>query len=130
LRTPLFFPEYLSTAKKISNGAVGRLFKWTKPRKWYLSDQWTAAVYSTILSARPYSDWFSSCDAMVTGHLYNPEAVEAVLKEGKNGSSRHVPTLSRVINLELACRWTGRTVVEAPASTLPSAEGRSALVQR
>jgi len=104
-RFPLFLPEYTALAKKIGSGAVSRLFKWTKPNKWYYSDKWTSHIFTTLLNERPYCHWFSSPEAMATGYLYQPEAVGAILREAKTGTSRHVPVLSRVIGNELAYRW-------------------------
>ena len=107
-RLPLFLPEYTALAKKIASGATSRLWKWTRPNKWYYSDEWTAPIFTALLNERPYCQWFSSPDAMATGHLYQAEAVRAILREAKTGTSRHVPVLSRIISNELAGRWVSR----------------------
>jgi hypothetical protein len=103
-RTPLFMPEYLSAARGIMSGAVSRLWKWADSNK--PSYKWSenAATIETLLKEPPYGEWFSSPDAMVTGHLYSG-ALESLLSEARGGSSRYVPILGRVISQELACRW-------------------------
>ncbi len=104
-RLPLFLPEHLHMAKKVSSGLVSRLFKWTKPNKWYYSDEWTALIVKTLLNKPPYSDWFSSASTMASGHLYNPIILDPLLEEAKARTSRYVPILGRIINNELAYRW-------------------------
>jgi hypothetical protein len=107
-RMPLFLPEHISLIKKISSGAASRLFKWTKPNKWYYRDEWTALSVRTLLNEPPYSDWFSSAHGMASGHLYNPEVLNPILKEAKSGSSRYIPILGRIISGELTSRWVSR----------------------
>jgi hypothetical protein len=104
-RLPLFLPEHLSMIRKVSSGLVSRLFKWTKPNKWYYSDEWTALIVKTVLNEPPYSNWFSSSSEMASGHLYNPLILNPLLQEAKAGNSRYIPILGRVINNELAYRW-------------------------
>jgi hypothetical protein len=107
-RLPMFLPEYAALAKKIGSGAVSRLFKWTKPNKWYYSDEWTSHIFTTLLNERPYCQWFSAPETMATGHLYQAAALGAILREAKTGTSRQVPILSRIINNEMAYRWVSR----------------------
>jgi hypothetical protein len=104
-RLPLFLPEYMAMAKKVYSGAAGRLLKWTKPNKWYYSDKWTGGILIALLNQPPYRNWFSSADTMMTGELYNPAKINSVLNEARSGSSKFVPILGRIINLELASRW-------------------------
>ena len=107
-RLPLFMPEYLSLFKKISSGTLSRLLKWTKPNKWYYSDEWTAHIFKTLLDSMPYSAWFSSSDTMATGHLYNSDALNTILDQARLGTGVDVPVLGRIISSELACRWVFR----------------------
>jgi hypothetical protein len=108
LRLPLFLPEYISVVKKISSGAVSRLFKWAQANKWYYSHDLNAYIFTALLNTPPYSNWFSSSQAMITGHLYNPDPVNSILEKAKTGSCRWLPILGRVINQELAFRWVHR----------------------
>lgn len=107
-RMPLFLPEYLSIIKKVSSGAVSRLFKWRQANKWYYSHDLNAYMYTTLLNTPPYNKWFSSSQSMITGNMYNPEVVNLILAQAKNGSCRYVPILGRMISQELALRWVYR----------------------
>ena len=91
--------------RKVSSGAVSRLFKWTKPNKWYYSDEWTGLVVKTLLKEPPYANWFSSSNTMASGHLYDPQILNPILNQAKAGTCRYIPILGRIINNELACRW-------------------------
>ncbi len=104
-RLPFFLPEHLSMVRKVSSGAVSRLFKWTKPNKWYYSDEWTGLVVKTLLKEPPYANWFSSSNTMASGHLYDPQILNPILNQAKAGTCRYIPILGRIINNELACRW-------------------------
>jgi hypothetical protein len=104
-RLPLFLPEHLAMVRKVSSGFVSRLNKWTKPNKWYYSDEWTALIVTTLLNEKPYADWFSSSNTMVSGHLYDPQILNPILNQAKAGTCRYVPILGRIINNERACRW-------------------------
>jgi len=108
LRTFLFMPEYLNTAKSIIRGASGRLYKFTETNKAAL--QWSkhATAIMTLFNNPPYKNWFSSSKSMITGHLYKKDVVDALLAEAKSGSSKQLATLGRIINQELACRWVYR----------------------
>jgi hypothetical protein len=108
LRLPLFIPEYVSLINKISSGAVSRYFKWTQANKWYYSHDLNAYIFTTLLNRPPYCNWFSSSQAMITGHLYNPDPVNSILEKAKTGSCRWLPLLGRIINQELAFRWVYR----------------------
>lgn len=105
LRTPLFIPEYIALAKFISKGFASRFFKWTQSNKWYY--KWTdhAPAITGLMNNPPYSNWFSSSQSMITGNLYNRNAMNALLTDVKNGSTKYVPILGRIINQEIACRW-------------------------
>jgi hypothetical protein len=105
LRTFMFLPEYLSTAKFLMGGAVSRLIKWKDPSRAPLSWNRNAATIKTLLTKPPYSNWFSSSDSMITGHLYNNAVLNSLLTDAKNGPSRYVLILGRIISQELACRW-------------------------
>ena len=104
-RQHLFIPEYFSTIKKISSGAVSRLFKWTQANKWYYSHDQNVHIYTTLLNKPPYCNWLSSSKDMVTGYMYNAAIINPILEQAKAGSCRYVPILGRIINQELACRW-------------------------
>ena len=108
MRTPLFLPEYMSEAKKISNGLMRRLYHVRQNSKSlagiHRSDVHQAAIHS-LLHHRPYSDWLESAHSMLTGPLYNAERLHTVLHEAKSGNCRHVDLLGRMINQELACRY-------------------------
>jgi hypothetical protein len=108
LRLPLFLPEHISVIKKISSGAVSRLFKWKQANKWYYSHDLNAYMFTALLNAAPYCNWFLSSQAMITGHLYNPDIVNPILTQAKTGSCRYVPILGRMISQELAMRWVYR----------------------
>ena len=108
LRMPLFLPEHFSVIKGISAGAVSRLYKWTQSNKWYFRQDLNGYLFSTLLNTPPYCKWFSSSEAMVTGHLYNAELISTILGQAKTGSCRYIPILGRIINQELACRWVYR----------------------
>lgn len=105
IRTPLFLPEYISVVKKVASGAVSRLFKWKQANKWYFSHDLNAYVFTTLLNTPPYCNWLSSSEAMITGHLYNPDVVNPILRQAKTGVCRYVPILGRLISQELAVRW-------------------------
>ena len=105
LRQPLFLPEYVSTMKGISRGAVSRLFKWKKGNKWYYDQTRNMYVFTALLNNRPYSDWLSSATTMETGFLYDPRVLNPILEKAKTGSCRFLPLLGRIVNQELACRW-------------------------
>ena len=108
VRLPLFLPEYMSVSKKIYSGAVSRLFKWKQDNKWYSNQDLNAYIYTALLNTPPYSNWFSSSEAMITGHLYTSDILNSILAQAKTGSCRCVPTLGRIINQELAFRWVYR----------------------
>ena len=105
LRTFLFSPEYFAAATQIARGAFSRLLKWTKSNK--PAYQWdiNAPALETLLNTSPYDGWFSTPDSMMTGFLYRADALDAMLREARGGSSRNLPTLGRVFSQELACRW-------------------------
>jgi hypothetical protein len=105
LRTYMFMPEYVSTAKSIISGAVSRLFKWTESNKPAYKWSINAPAIMTLLNKPPYHNWFSSSKSMITGHLYNDNVVDSLLADARSGSSKFVPILGRIINQELACRW-------------------------
>jgi hypothetical protein len=105
LRQPLFLPEYLSTARRISRGTLSRLLKVRKPNKWYYSLDLNAPSLTAFLGAAPYSNWFRSPETMTTGHLYNPDVLRPMLAIAKTGSCRNVAILGRIFSQELACRW-------------------------
>lgn len=104
-RTPLFFPEYLASAKKISSGAISRLLKLTQANKSYYRLDWNKIIFTTLLNKLPYSKWFSSPATMLTGDMYNPDIINPLLKSAKSGICRHTPVLNRIITQELASRW-------------------------
>ena len=108
VRLPLFMPEYLSVIKKISSGAVSRLFKLTQSNKLYYRQDLNAYIFTTLLNTQPYSNWFSSSQAMITGHLYNRDTLTSILQEAKTGSCRWLPILERILSQELAFRWVYR----------------------
>ena len=105
LRSHLFLPEHISTAKFIMSGLTSRLLKWTQSNKWYY--KWTdnAPAIMGLLNNPPYANWFASSKSMITGNLYNGNAVEKLIVNAKAGSTKNVPVLGRIINQELACRW-------------------------
>ena len=105
LRTYLFVPEYVSTAKSIMSGAFSRLLKWTESNKPAYKWNSNAPALMTLLTKPPFSDWFSSSKSMITGYLYNHTILDAFLSQAKGGACRYLPILGRIINQELACRW-------------------------
>jgi len=105
LRTHLFLPEYMALLKKVSSGAVSRLFKWTQANKWYYSLEQNSYIFTALLNTPPYGLWFSSQATMITGHLYNARTLNSLLDQAKTGSCSYVPVLGNVINQELALRW-------------------------
>jgi hypothetical protein len=104
-RLPLFMPEYISVIRKISSGATSRLFKLRQANKWYYRQDLNAYILTTLLNRPPYCNWFSSSQAMITGHLYDRDALNSKLEEAKSGRYRWLPILGRIINQELAFRW-------------------------
>jgi hypothetical protein len=104
-RTPLFLPEYMALARFLYSGTMSRLLKWTDSNKTYFKWSENASAIMTILNKPPYADWFASPGTMRTGHLYNGDALNALLSGAKGGASRYVPVLGRIVNQELACRW-------------------------
>ena len=104
-RIPLFVPEYLAVIKKIYSGAVSRLLKWKQSNKWYYSHDLNAYIFITLFNTPPYSNWFSSSQSMLTGHLYNSDKIDRLLEMAKTGSCRRIPILGRIISQELALRW-------------------------
>ena len=108
LRLPLFMPEYISIIKKISRGAISRLFKFKQAKQWYYREDLNAYIFTTLLNKPPYCNWFASSATMLTGHLYNPDIVETILSQAKIGSCRNLPVLERIISQELALRWVYR----------------------
>ena len=103
-RLPLFVPEYFYLLKSIRNGFESRFFKWKQPRP-LLSMEKNEYIFTTILNSEPYVDWFASSRSMVTGWLYNADALNSILKQAKAGLCKNVPILGRIVSLELACRW-------------------------
>lgn len=108
LRFFLFMPEYLSTAKSIMRGTASRLLKWTESNKPAYKWSKNAPAITTLLNKPPYSSWFASSRSMITGHLYNSDVIDSLLKEAKSGASKYIPILGRIINQEIACRWINR----------------------
>ena len=101
----MFMPEYIALVKKLSSGAVSRLFKWTQANS---GADFGTDVFTTLLNKPPYCDWFSSSQAMITGQFYDPHLVDALLARAKMGSCRYIPTLGRIIAQEFALRWVHR----------------------
>ncbi len=108
LRAPLFWPEYLANLRSVARGTVSRLLKWSDSNK--PSYKWSdnAPAIRTLLTKSPYAGWFSSPDALITGYLYDHDRLGSLLADARQGSSRYVPILGRIINQELACRWVYR----------------------
>jgi hypothetical protein len=107
-RQPLFIPEYASLARTIANGALGRLAKWKRPDAWQYREAFTASVFMALLNEPPYSGWFESSRAMMTGAFYNPSTLDGLLDQARTGWCRHIPTLARIMGHELAVRWVHR----------------------
>lgn len=105
LRTPLFLPEYLMTARSIAVGAASRLLKITESSKPGFKWNINAPAITALLTRPPYSHWFASSESMVTGHLYKSSVVNSLISDARTGSTRYVPILGRIFNQELACRW-------------------------
>jgi hypothetical protein len=105
VRMPLFMPEYLSMIKKISSGAVSRLFKWKQANKWYYSHDLNAYMFTSLFNTPPYSNWFSSSKTMITGNMYSPDVIDPLLAQAKTGTCRYVAILGRLISQEIALRW-------------------------
>jgi hypothetical protein len=105
LRTYLFMPEYVSTAKSIMSGALSRLLKWTESNKPAYKRNMNAPAIMTLVTKPPFSNWFSSSRSMITGYLYNQPVLDSVLAQAKGGAFKYIPILGRIINQELACRW-------------------------
>ena len=108
MREPLFFPEYFSEVKKIANGVTRRLMHLRQTSK-SLSGHHRADLYSTtmmaLLGAEPYKSWFQSSKTMMTGELYNHDAVSHMIDRARLGHCRRVEVLGRIIQQELACRY-------------------------
>ncbi|MBC7195638.1 MAG: hypothetical protein H5U39_00075 [Deferribacterales bacterium] len=100
-----FIPEYIWTMKLVTTGAITRLFKWKSSSKLNLNWERNSNIIKCLLKNPPYSKWFSSCDSMVTGSIYNFEFLDSILKDSRERGTRLVPTLGRIISQELACRW-------------------------
>jgi hypothetical protein len=109
-RSHLFFPEYISQIKRISNGAMSRLFKWSQSKKWYFNIELNAPIIITLLNKPPYCNWFSSSKSMLTGNLYNSDQLNSMLNESKKGISKRTRILGNIINQELAFRWIYREI--------------------
>lgn len=104
-RLPLFLPEYKAQLRKVVGGVTRRLTKWLPSKKWYHNEGLSTETYRTLLSNAPYRGWLSSSKEMVTGSMYNRDALESLLSEARSSSCRHVTTVGRIISLELAFRW-------------------------
>jgi len=105
LRYHQFFPEHISTIKSITSGTLSRLLKWRDSNKPNLNWERNAWAIRALLTKPPYSRWFSSCDSMITGRLYNAKSLETILSDAREKTTRSVPTLGRIISQELAFRW-------------------------
>jgi hypothetical protein len=104
-RQPIFLPEYIALARKISNGALSRLFKWKQANTWQYNEDFNSQILQTLFNSEPFSKWFLSSEQMITGPHYNPDVLNALLTGAKAGSCRYVPVLGRIIAQELALRW-------------------------
>jgi len=105
LRSYLFIPEYIWTIKLVTSGALTRLLKWKNPSKLNLNWERNSGTIRALLTNPPYSKWFSSCDSMITGSLYESNSLDSILADARERKTRYVPTLGRIISQELACRW-------------------------
>lgn len=105
LRLHLFLPEYVALAKHVASGALGRLLKMRDSNKSSYSWSKNAVAITTMMTQAPFSSWFSSPATMITGHLYNSDALNRVLSEARAGGTKFVPILGRIFSQELACRW-------------------------
>jgi hypothetical protein len=64
-----------------------------------------ASNIRALLNTEPFSDWFESKSAMISGELYAKERLDSLLREAKDGRCRYVQVLGRIVNQELACRF-------------------------
>jgi hypothetical protein len=101
----LFIPGYLATARAIARGYNQRVLKRRVPQKIGSSVDLNREVLDALLRTPPYSEWFSDPAAMMTGHMYEGAALNAMLEAGRSGASRSLPILGRVLSQELALRW-------------------------
>lgn len=101
----LFLPEYVATARKIVRGFNTRILKVRTPNKIGYSIDLNAEVLDTLLGRPPFADWLAGADSMLTGHVYEPAALEALLSGVRAGHGKGLPHAGRVISLELAARW-------------------------
>lgn len=108
IRQPLFIPEKYVVIRDIVSGALSRLFKWKQSNKWYYQQDRNTYIFTTLLKASPYINWFASSKTMITGSLYNSEILNTILDKARAGSCRWLPILGRIINQELAARWVYR----------------------
>jgi hypothetical protein len=106
-RWPYFIPEKISIIKKIVNGILGRLNKLRQAKKWYFNNNASSFLYKKLFNQSPYSDWFSSANKMISGHLYNPDILNSLLTQAKKGEGKYSSNtnLGRIISQEIVCRW-------------------------
>jgi hypothetical protein len=104
LRRHLFLPEYFATARKVVMGVRQRVLKLSAPDKITYSVDLNADVLATLLNRTQYAGWFADANAMATGYLYNDHALNALLNSAREGQATALPTLGRVLGLELSVR--------------------------
>jgi hypothetical protein len=107
-RMPLFLPEYLVEFKKVLSGLNRRYLHVAQtsdglPTRHRMDLH--ASNIRALLNTEPFSDWFESKSAMISGELYAKERLDSLLREAKDGRCRYVQVLGRIVNQELACRF-------------------------
>jgi asparagine synthetase B (glutamine-hydrolysing) len=111
LRFPLFIPEYYTLLKKAFKGMVRQVLKTT-----VLIDQRSETVRHHALASHsetikwvfenePYSSWFRSADSMLSGHHYNPIALNKLLKQARQPEFDRVQLFGRIVNQEIAYHY-------------------------
>ena len=105
LRYHYFIPENIWTLKSIATGTLTRLLKLKDSNKLNLNWDRNSGTIKALLMNSPYSKWFSSCDSMITGGLYNSKSLNSLLIDAREKRTRFVYTLGRIISQELAFRW-------------------------
>jgi hypothetical protein len=107
-RAYLFFPEYYSLMQKVGNGFIRRVMHLQQTGK-TLSLHHRLDVnrpaMMIMLNCKPYSDWFSSYNSMMTGRLYNWDVIDKMLQDAKQGKCNYVEVMGRIINQEIATRY-------------------------
>ncbi len=108
LRSPLFLPEYLASLSAVVRGFNRRVLKLNQSGRSlarHLRLDYNRSVFQTLFNDEPYRAMWQSAEAMKTGHLYDPVALNDILDSAREGQCRSLNLLSRIISQELAYRW-------------------------